>query len=460
MRTAAFLLAVAVAACGPGATEVPPARGPVAGTGPVVAAPADELRARRAAVAAALGEGTLLLRARAAEKEMEQPSWIQDPDFYHLSGAWHAPGAILAIEAPVGRTTLFVAPPPVSFGVPVAALDLAADDSLAIRYGFDAVLPTAGFAEWMRGRASQGPLWHAGPRFPEPPGVPDGMDRVDGRHALWVESLSSLVPGGDFRPSGAVLARARWAKSDVEVAQLRRNAGHSARALEAGMRAVAPGTTQRRAEAAVVAACLEDGAAGPSFWPWMASGENAHFDRLVRSFFDYSGLDRVLRAGELVRADVGCMAGGYGGDVGRTVPVSGAFSTEQARAWYLLVAGYRAGVAAIGPGVPLDSIRAASRREIARIGARDPDLAALTETMNAPVGGVDWHIHGVGIESGEAPQPVLVPGAVIAYEPMFSFGPDAYYLEDMILVTDVGSEVLTPGLPTTAAEIRSFLRAR
>lgn len=44
-------------------------------------------------------------------------------------------------------------------------------------------------------------------------------------------------------------------------------------------------------------------------------------------------------------------------------------------------------------------------------------------------------------------------GSVIAFEPMFSVGEDAYYLEDMILVTENGHEILTKALPYTAEEI-------
>ncbi len=400
----------------------------------------------------------MLIRARHEEKEMEEPSWIQDPAFFYFTGLLHAPGALLAIETPGGAATLWVPPAPRSFGMEVTALDLATDSTLAGRTGIAHIAPAAGFrtevATLLRG--SGGPIWLDGPRFPEPTGVPDDMIPVGGSRRLWETSVRAAFRGVDVRSAGPEITRLRWAKSPSEVAQLRHNARLSVAALEAGMRAVGPGVTQRQAEAAVVAGCLDAGAVGPSFWPWMAAGENAHFPRLIRSFFDYSGLDRTMEAGELVRADIGCMAGGYGGDVGRTVPVSGAFSASQAVAWDLLVLGYRAGIGAMQVGSPLDSVRAASRAAIASAAAADPGLAALAAAMNAE-SGVDWHIHGVGIESGESPAGPLVEGTVLAYEPMFVLGPDAYYLEDMILVVAGGPEILTPALPTTADEISAFL---
>jgi Xaa-Pro aminopeptidase len=64
-----------------------------------------------------------------------------------------------------------------------------------------------------------------------------------------------------------------------------------------------------------------------------------------------------------------------------------------------------------------------------------------------------WHVHGVGLDAGEERLERLEEGSVIAFEPMFAVGEDAYYLEDMILVTENGHEVLTQALPYTADEI-------
>lgn len=407
---------------------------------------------------AAHPDGLLLFKAESGEKAMEQPGWIQNPSFQYVSGLPDLPAAILVIDAPARRTLLFVPPAPLSFGMAVSALDALVHPELIRKAAVDGVRPWSEFVPWVQGRIQAGvsTLYLDAPRRPAPTGVPPGMPAVQGSHEVWAQSLSQTFPRARLGDAAVTLRTLRWKKSSGEVSALRQNAGTSAEALRRGMRSVHPGLSQRRAEAAVVAGCLEAGANGPSFWPWMMAGSNGHFGRLVQSFFDYEHINRRMEAGELVRADVGCMGGGYGGDVGRTVPVSGAFSAGQARVWDLLVTGYRAGVSAMADGVPLDSVRAASRRGIAQAAAQDPSLAELAAAMNAQ-DGIDWHIHGIGIESAENPEPVLVAGAVLAYEPMFVRGPDAYYLEDMILVTANGAEVLTTGLPYTAAEMAAFL---
>ncbi|NNF04504.1 MAG: aminopeptidase P family protein, partial [Rhodothermales bacterium] len=213
------------------------------------------------------------------------------------------------------------------------------------------------------------------------------------------------------------------------------------------------------AEAAVVAGCLEAGANGPSFWPWMQSGPNAHLARLVNSFHVYDNLNRVMQAGELLRADIGCMGHGYGGDVGRTLPVSGRFSDDQAFLHDHLVGAYRAGIDVMRPGVPVLAVGEAATAYLERV----RDTAGTDrerELLDAMIEGVVWHVHSIGIESAEAVDDVFADGTVIDFEPMFSHGEDAWYLEDMILVTEAGAEILTAGLPTTAAEIEAAMAGR
>ena len=109
------------------------------------------------------------------------------------------------------------------------------------------------------------------------------------------------------------------------------------------------------------------GAEGPSFWPWMMSGPNGHVGRLVRAFYDYNHLNRVMRAGEVVREDIGCTAGSYGADVGRTIPVSGFFDAGQRETWNMLIDAYRAGLAAMKAKVTIADVMAASRARIAEL---------------------------------------------------------------------------------------------
>lgn len=212
----------------------------------------------------------------------------------------------------------------------------------------------------------------------------------------------------------------------------------------------------------MVAACTADGGDGPSFWPWVMSGPNAVFPTPLTSSVDMHNLNRVMRAGEVVRLDIGCQVDHYMGDVGRTVPVSGRFTPGQAEVIDLLAATYRAGLAVLRDGVSDTAVFRASAAEAARrrgsmrtpLGRRA--AALIAEPDSIPY----WQIHGVGLHVAEQLPSVLRTGMVLDYEPIFVVDDQGFYMEDMILVTPTGYEILTKGLPNTAAEIERAMRAR
>ena len=339
---------------------------------------------------------------------------------------------------------------------PVAGVSLEPGAASARAWELDRVASWDELLPFLGARISEGvsTLYLDEARRPPPPGNPDVLAPMAGEHALWRRALREALPDVTLDSAAETIRAMRWVKSDREVAVLREVAKASASALLAGMRAIEPGVRQRASELAVVSGCIEAGAEGPSFWPWTISGPNAHSKNLVRSFYDYHHLDREMKAGELVRLDIGCDLGHYEGDVGRTVPVSGAFRPEQAEAWDLLIRAYRAGLAAMKAGVTHKEVAEASRRAVRRA---LPTLESehAREAARAMLEGGDnlWHVHGVGIDAGEERLPRLEEGSVIAYEPGFSVGEDAYYLEDMILITATGYEVLSAGLPYTAEEM-------
>jgi Xaa-Pro aminopeptidase len=254
----------------------------------------------------------------------------------------------------------------------------------------------------------------------------------------------------------------RAIKDTSEIAVLREVARTSGEAFAAGLRALAPRKWQHETELAVVNACRAAGARGISFWPWTMSGPNADFRSLWNSFVSYDHVDRQMQAGEVVRVDVGCQIAHYMGDVGRTAPVSGTFTDGQREAWDLFIAGYRAGLPAIkdhaGPKVVFGAALAEVRRLSPSLKTEEGKHAAAV--LLGPQGTEAWQLHGVGLDDAEGLPEVLRAGMAVAYELMFTVDGDGFYLEDMILVTSNGSEVLTSGLPYTALEIEAAMAKR
>ena len=423
--------------------------------------PEGEFRERRDRLLDTVSDGIVLLHAKSGAKDEDQPTFRQDASFYYFTGLANHPDAVLALDGPTGEAHLFVAPAPLSFGRPAQGLVLPTTPEAADQHGLTSVRSWDGLADYVRGRMSDGveTLYVDAARRPESTGNPPGFRPVAGAATLWQTAVTEAFPSARVESVRPAITAMRWVKSEAEADVLRRNARMTAAALLAGMRTVRPGIAQRDSEAAVVSGCLAAGAEGPSFWPWTMSGPNAHVGLLVRAFYDYEALDRTMQAGELVRMDVGCADGHYGGDVGRTIPVSGFFGAGQRETWNLLIAGYKAGMGAMRSGVTRTEVGAAAA---ARIEELAPDLRTSMGRdagafLLSQAGRGIWSVHGVGVDSGEEALPTLEAGSVLAFEPMFSVGADAFYLEDMILITEDGHEVLSAGLPYTAEEIETVM---
>jgi Xaa-Pro aminopeptidase len=418
--------------------------------------PASAFPARRAAALARVARDVLIAPARSSFLADDQLGFVQASDFQYLTGLGELVGAVLVLDGAASTSTLFVAPPN-----PLLTRGLvSAGAESARRLQLSGVEPIDALEPWLRRRlAGGGVTVYVAPidaRSPVAAPLPIAGSLV--RWQAWLASLGAAKTAS----SVSVLRPLRDIKDADELAILRRVGQTSGEAFLAGVRALGPGRWQHDAELAVVNACRAAGARGVSFWPWTMSGPNARFTSLWNSFVAYDHLDRQMRAGEVVRVDVGCQVDRYMGDVGRTAPVSGTFTEGQHEAWDLFIAGYRAGLAKIRNDVSARAVYDAALAEVRRLA---PSLKTAqgrraADVLLGPNGTEPWELHGVGLDDAEGLPDVLRTGMVVAYELMFVADGDGFYLEDMIAVKADGFEVLTAGLPYTAREIEAVVASR
>lgn len=422
------------------------------------AQPDERFAERRAAVMDALPDGVLLLHARSEIKRYRESGFHQEPNFFYFAGIPHVTNAILAIDGINRTSTLFVHGG--SGGrAALAHTTMTPGDESEAATGIDAVVDWNSFPEFIDGLADA-TLYVPG-ALGGSSSSPQGMAPVSDPDVLWLHAIGLRWPTSRIETAADIIARLRAVKDPQEIAALRRSGRASADAFKAALEYIEPGARQRTAEAAVVAACLNNGGDGIGFWPWVMSGPNSVFPMPFASFGDYRHLDRTMQSGELVRVDIGCEADYYQGDVGRTVPVSGRFTDGQREAWELLVTAYHAGLEVMADGVSWADVEAAARAAVEAV-IGDEDAAPETDLGRAAAevllsDAVEWHQHAVGLWASEPAVPVLRAGMVIAFEPMFALDGQGYYLEDMIAITADGAEVLTPGLPYSAAEIERLM---
>jgi Xaa-Pro aminopeptidase len=253
------------------------------------------------------------------------------------------------------------------------------------------------------------------------------------------------LPVRDARP---VMAELRMIKSPREVEVLRRVVAITAAAMLEVAATVRPGVTERTLLGRFEAACRSRGAQRFPFTPIIKSGPNALWPwRILASHYDRR--DRALAAGDVVVFDVGCELDGYVSDIGRTFPVGGVFRPEQRQALDMVTAVSDAIVAAIRPGVTLVYLLRVAEAAIP---------AGERTYMRTP----SFFGHHIGMASGdpsllEAP---LAPGMVFTVEPWY-YNHDrgiAVFVEDDVLVTPNGVEVLSRRLPRSADSLTAAVR--
>lgn len=252
-----------------------------------------------------------------------------------------------------------------------------------------------------------------------------GLDEAGIFHPTW-ERLAARLAGTTLLPAYQIFRSARMVKGPEEVARLER----AARIAEAGIAAVLamlrPGVTERQAAHVYEQEVVRQGAA--PFFTVITIGERA-------ALADVQPSDRALRPGELVRFDLGCVVEGYRSDIARTA-VLGAPTDRQARAYAAMLAGERAAIAAMRPGVPVSRIFDTAMRVTREAG--------VPHYQRHHVG------HGIGLEPYDPPtinaatEMTLEPGMVFCVEtPYYEHGWGGVQVEDAVEVTPTGARMLT-----------------
>lgn len=270
----------------------------------------------------------------------------------------------------------------------------------------------------------------------------------------------------------AVLHEHRLHKGPEELEVLRHAADITARAHVEAMRLGRPGTSEAELEAAVDYAFRRLGGSGPGYNSIVGAGQNA----TILHYID--GRD-LINAGELVLVDAGCELGGYTADVTRTFPADGTFTAAQREVYELVLKAQVSAIALVRPGVTIDQLHQHCVRVLTEgllalgllSGSREERIADGSYRRFFPHGTSHWlglDVHDAGAyTSGGAARP-LAPGMVITVEPGL-YLPAAtdipeplrglgVRIEDDVLVTADGCEVLTAACPKTVEEIEAACR--
>jgi Xaa-Pro aminopeptidase len=378
--------------------------------GPV---PVAQLRARRSALMAKLGNGVAVIpsaRVRSIESDYPQDSdYRENNDFFYLTGL-ETPGASLVLVARKdGRNQ--------------AVLYLAARDTIAEKW--------------------TGPKLGPEPEATRLTGIEDV--RAASRAAAEIPRYGASVGMESLEGKIAAL---RLVKDGDELARLRRAITITTNALDQAMGAVRPGMWEYELEATIEYGFRRHGAERLGFPSIIGSGPNGvtlHYDKNRRQ----------MQPGDLVVQDVGAEFGYYTADVTRTIPVSGRFTERQRAVYDLVLATQQAAIDAVRPGIDLAALNRVARDYMRE---HSGNLCGAATCVSYFTHGLShWlgmDVHDVGSFGAR-----LQPGMVLTVEPGIYLPAEGLgiRIEDDVLVTPEGHEILSSGAPRKATEIEQFM---
>ncbi len=268
---------------------------------------------------------------------------------------------------------------------------------------------------------------------------------------IWSEWLKRAVPSANVRDITGAISAMRQVKSAGELALMQKAIDASIDAHLDAMKRMKPGLYEYQVAARMKEIHEFEGCSREAYAPIVGAG-------FYSTVLHYSALDQQIKDGDVVVLDVGGEYGGYAADITRTLPANGKYTARQREIYEIVLGAQNAAMAALKPGAAIHG-GAIDLNQISRdyINAHGKDLHG--ESLGK------YYIHGLshhlGLDvhdPGSVTRP-LVAGMVITIEPGIYIPEEniGVRIEDDVLVTKDGYDLLTKRLPRDPVEIEKVM---
>ena len=277
-----------------------------------------------------------------------------------------------------------------------------------------------------------------------------------------------LLPIFDSYP---LVGEQRIIKTPFEIDMMKKAADITARAHLMLMREVRPGMTERQLYGKFLDFILSEGCAREGYQGIFAGGAAA-------TTLHYTFNDQPLNDGDLVLVDAGGEFHYYSADITRTFPINGRFSSAQKRIYQKVLDVQKSIIAMAKPGTSIRDLQTAAIEQLTEImvdeklleGSVKDRISDLSYRKYYPHGIGHWlglDVHDAGLTEIEGVSRALQPGMVLTIEPGLYIPPSdtdapkelrgiGIRIEDDVLVTENGPEVLTHGVPKEVKDIEAL----
>jgi Xaa-Pro aminopeptidase len=408
-----------------------------------------EFARRRAELAKQLKTGYLILFARVVLPEANH--YREDNDFFYYTGL-SDPGAVMVMDASSGRTVIFEPEQSARTKQVYGANLLSMTPEQQGRLGYDTVRGAdsldANLAYllgketdlWLRlsfPDKADGARFETGRDYADQYNAPYG-DPTPGDRAA-IKKLAERYPAAHQRDATAFIDAMRNVKTPQEIAVLRRNGALSAEGLRQAIAHAHPPMYEYQIEARAAYVFRDGGAQGWAYPAIVSSGENINT-------WHYFNDRRQIPPNELVVFDFAADLDHMTMDITRTFNISGKFTPEQAK-WYSVdLEAQKAVIAMLRPGNTYEQAVEAGKAVFEKNGVGK-------QWTNYP-----GHFVGLATHDVLMPKGPIKAGQVVTVEPIVEFPEQRMHfrVEDTVLVTDSGPEILSSGVPKEMGEVEKL----
>ena len=288
------------------------------------------------------------------------------------------------------------------------------------------------------------------------------------------DSRSGVSAPAEFISLEHVLHDMRLFKSPAEIKLLRKAADVSAKAHIRAMKTCSSGMFEYQVEAEIIHEFFSHGLRSAAYPSIVAGGSNA-------CVLHYTENSSKLCKGDLLLIDAGAECDHYAADITRTFPVSGQFTKPQKQLYQLVLDAQITAIGQVRPGAPWNQAHEAAievlTEGLVSLGILKGEVAQLIENesykpffMHRIGHWLGMDVHDVGDYKLNDQWRLLEPGMVLTIEPgLYISGNEknvdmkwrgiGIRIEDDVLVTHDGCEVLSSGVPKSIEEIETLMQA-
>ncbi len=254
-----------------------------------------------------------------------------------------------------------------------------------------------------------------------------------------------------IKPASRLLSTLRVIKSADEIRLLRQAAEITAAAEREAMRSGRPGLFEYQLQSIIEHVFTINGARRPGFATIVGSGPNS-------CILHWSVNTRQMKPGDVVVLDIGGEYENYTADITRTIPISGTFTTRQRDIYEIVLQANEGAISMMKPGVSLRDVSAKVSDILGdglmRLGIIKDKSETGRYSLHGPSHPIGLQVHDVGSTA------LLQPGMVVTMEPGL-YLPDedlGIRIEDDVLITETGNEVITAAAPKSVAAIEALMK--